>query len=390
MAQEPIQKQPGLLELVDELEKQGASDVEIVQRMRRYLNGKAREENIPLHGTFELTPLCNLDCKMCYVHLSEKQLHESGMRLLTVEEWKNIMQQAIDAGMMSATLTGGECLTYPGFDELYLFLQERGIETVVKTNGILLTSKRVGFFRQHPPSEIQITVYGSDEDTYEQVAGHRSFAQVMSAIHRSKGTELPLSINVTPNRYMAQDSENLIRLLSSIDIPYHINLSLFAPRPETERDGQDMDMTLDDYFKMYRISAELTGESLVPVCAEDIPLPQRKIETISGLPCNGGRNSFAVYWTGKLYPCPMLNKWGIDLKSTTFIDAWKGINDYVRAYPFPGECIGCEFQPLCPACIVLHEMGGIQGRHNPVFCARARLLIAEGFSYRTSKRGGSL
>ncbi len=382
MEQEPVRKEPGLLELLDEWEKQGASDEKIAQRMRHYLSDKAREENIPLHGTFELTPLCNLDCKMCYVHLSEKQMCESGMQLLTVEEWKDIMQQAIDAGMMSATLTGGECLTYPGFDELYLFLQDMGIATVVKTNGILLSSKRIEFFKQHPPSEIQITVYGADEDTYEQVTGHRSFAQVMSAIHRLKEAELPLSINVTPNRYMVQSSENLLRLLSSIDVPYHINLSLFEPRSETERDGQNMDMTMDDYFKMYRISAELTGESLASVCDEDIPSPQGRLGTVRGLPCGGGRSNFAIYWTGKLYPCLALNKWGIDLRSSLFIDAWKEINDYVSAYPFPAECIGCVFQPLCPACVVLHEMGGVQGQHNPAFCTRARRLVAEGFSHR--------
>lgn len=30
---------------------------------------KAFEDGIPISGTFELTPRCNFDCKMCYVHL---------------------------------------------------------------------------------------------------------------------------------------------------------------------------------------------------------------------------------------------------------------------------------------------------------------------------------
>ena len=32
-----------------------------------YQEQKARKAGIPLFGQFELTPLCNLDCKMCYV-----------------------------------------------------------------------------------------------------------------------------------------------------------------------------------------------------------------------------------------------------------------------------------------------------------------------------------
>ena len=33
-----------------------------------YLFAKADERGIPLSGTFELTPRCNLDCRMCYIH----------------------------------------------------------------------------------------------------------------------------------------------------------------------------------------------------------------------------------------------------------------------------------------------------------------------------------
>lgn len=38
------------------------------EAMRR----KAIENSIPLHGHFELTPRCNFNCKMCYIHLEEK------------------------------------------------------------------------------------------------------------------------------------------------------------------------------------------------------------------------------------------------------------------------------------------------------------------------------
>lgn len=107
-------KQSGLLALLEQLEEQGADDAEKTYQMREYLRAVARERSIPLHGTFELTPLCNLNCRMCYVHLSEKQLKQTGKCLLTTEQWKHLMGQAADAGMITATLTGGEALTYPG------------------------------------------------------------------------------------------------------------------------------------------------------------------------------------------------------------------------------------------------------------------------------------
>ena len=35
-----------------------------------YLFRKATRQRIPLGGTFELTPVCNMDCRMCYVKMS--------------------------------------------------------------------------------------------------------------------------------------------------------------------------------------------------------------------------------------------------------------------------------------------------------------------------------
>ena len=37
---------------------------------------KATREKIPLNGTLELSPICNMNCKMCYIHKSVKEVKE--------------------------------------------------------------------------------------------------------------------------------------------------------------------------------------------------------------------------------------------------------------------------------------------------------------------------
>ena len=112
MADEPPRT---LRALLRELDEQGVTDYRRYRQVRRFLSFKAREKNLPLSGSFELTPLCNLDCKMCYVHLQKEQLR--GAALLSAAQWQGLMAQAVDAGMLYAALTGGECLTHPGFRE---------------------------------------------------------------------------------------------------------------------------------------------------------------------------------------------------------------------------------------------------------------------------------
>ena len=107
-----------LTEVLEDLDALGIQGFPRYKAVNGFISMKARYKNIPVSGTFELTPLCNLDCKMCYVHLTANQLKKEE-RLLSVDEWKKIIRQAVDAGMMYAVLTGGECLTYYGFKEIY-------------------------------------------------------------------------------------------------------------------------------------------------------------------------------------------------------------------------------------------------------------------------------
>ena len=129
---------------LDMLRQQGREAGRDYGDFSRYLEKKARKMNVPLFGQFELTPLCNLSCKMCYVHRTENQM--AGLSPLPPAVWKELMAQAFSAGMFEATLTGGECLTYPGFDELYLYLQSLGCQITVMTNGVLLNEERLRFF----------------------------------------------------------------------------------------------------------------------------------------------------------------------------------------------------------------------------------------------------
>ena len=58
-----------------------------------YIYNKASRNYIPLSGTFELTPICNFNCKMCYVHDCTKKKDA-----LSTEDWLNLAQQAKEAG----------------------------------------------------------------------------------------------------------------------------------------------------------------------------------------------------------------------------------------------------------------------------------------------------
>ncbi len=342
-----------------------------------YLDDKARRQGIPLSGKFELTPLCNLDCKMCYVHLNREQM--GAAQLMRPESWKEIMTQAAQMGMLEAILTGGECLTYPHFEELYLHLHSLGVRVSIYTNGLLLDEKRIAFLAAHPPKSMQISLYGSCEAGYEAVTGHRQFHRVLHNIQAAKAAGLPFHLAITPSIYMEQDVDATVRLAHSLGTPFLINWSLFDPRENTGRNGRTMDLPIEDYIRIYQLQRELEGKKPVPVDPAELPDfggPDRSIG--QGLRCGGGRSSFSVGYDGKMYICGMLRDTVAYPLETGFREAWRIINHAAEHYPVPRLCEGCEYRGKCPTCVVHHRMGAACGEVNPAICARTMRMAAEG------------
>jgi len=345
----------------------------------QFLAFKAREQGIPYSGSFELTPLCNLDCKMCYVHLTTEQMQ--GRTLLSVDQWKSLMTQAVNAGMMRAKLTGGECLTYPGFDELYLHLHSMGVNIDVLTNGILLDEKRIEFFKKHPPRGIQVTLYGSSEDAYEKVTGKRQLSNVYNNVRSAAEAELPISLAITPNGFMLADSQKIVDTAQKLKVPYTINASLFEPRQETGRSSQKIDAPLNVYIDMYKRQLSYLGEGeLIPMKDEDLPMPGHSEKPQIGIRCAAGRGMFEIDWTGRMFGCSSLRSLYADPLSSSFAQAWESIHGRAMRYPIPSECADCAYSPICVTCPAAHEQNGSSAHCNPFYCERVRRMVREGIT----------
>lgn len=369
-------RQPeSLRELLAQLDAEGVTDYRRYDAVRRFMGFKAREKNVPISGSFELTPLCNLDCKMCYVHLNKDQMH--GAALLSVDAWKDIMRQAVDAGMMYARVTGGECLTYPGFRELYLYLADMGVETSVLSNGVAMDEDMVAFFRQHPPAGIQVTLYGAGEDAYERVTGHRMFGRVMEHLRRLRDAGIPLSVAVTPNAFMT-DGLEIVRLLHEEGFHFSINAGIVPPREETGRRTADADV--ETYVAMLKLQRKLDGKRVEPLCdADSLPdPPSAKAAPERGVRCGAGRSAFSVDWQGRMRPCNTFPCEPANVLTLGFAESWRRVNRIALSFPRPAECEDCRYRDVCKHCVSEHAAGAAPGHASPQICRWGRRMVAEG------------
>ena len=366
------------VEFLAELRDKGGKGKPSFRDLSRFFEWKAREKGIAINGTFELTPLCNLGCKMCYVHLLPEQME--GYTPLSVSDWKSIMEQAFKAGMFQATLTGGECLVYPGFDELYLYLQSLGCEVCVLTNGVLLDEKRIQFFKEHKPTNIQITMYGWNDDVYERVTGRRVFETVSRNIRNAVEAGLSVTVSVTPNTYLGEDVLETVRVAKSLCRNVIINPIIFTPRQETGRAEQADDPEMDLYVRIYRLLDELDGLEPREIPPEKLPAPGGPCHTCTecGIKCGAGRSGFSIDWKGNMQPCNRLNMIQGRPLEEGFKAAWERVNQWANELPRVPECEGCPYAEICNNCAANVLMFGKAGEQPVRLCERTVYLVQNG------------
>ena len=310
----------------------------------RYLDGKARLRGVPLTGQFELTPLCNFRCRMCYVQMTGSQLPQP---VLPPETWKALMSQAVQAGMLRATLTGGECLAYPGFDEVYEHLRSLGCELTVMTNAALLDGERIAYFLRHRPGSVCVTLYGDSESAYERVTGQRAFETVVRNLRAARDAGLPLEVTVTPSTHLGEDVFGTLRLAKELTPAVRVNPWLSSPRPETGRSGLGDDPDQDMYIRIMRYRNELNGYRCTDGAEGELPEPGGPLcgSAAEGLLCSAGRSAFSV-----MNPCFELDMIQAFPLRDGFDAAWHQIHEAAEHWPRASDCDGCAYASLCVRC----------------------------------------
>ena len=367
-------------EFLDMLRERSGEKAQTFDAFSRYLEEKARKEGVPLHGQLELTPLCNFDCKMCYVHLSAEQMNG---RILTVGQWKDLIRQAWEAGMIEVTLTGGECLTYPGFKDLFLYLHSLGCQVRVMTNGALIDDEWVSFFKAHVPEEIQITLYGSTEDAYEKVTGSRSLHMVLRHIRQLQDADLPVTLTVTPSRFLGADVFDTIRLAHGLYKNVKINTNLFSPKQETGRSGQEDDIDTDEYIRIFRFLAKLNGRELTGVPADILPetsiqAADKNVSPKPGILCGGGRSTFTISWKGTMMPCSMLDGITAYPLENGFAKSWTEVNEAVNRFTGTLGCAECAYVDVCNNCAAYVMQLEKSGRPRCELCEQTIQYVLSG------------
>ena len=347
-----------------------------------YLYSKAARLRIPLGGTFELSPVCNFACRMCYVRKTKAELARLGKREITADEWIALAKECREAGMLYLLLTGGEPFLYPEFRRLYETLHDMGFLLVINSNGTLIDRETVEWLKQRAPTRINITLYGASRETYGRLCQNPDgFARAERgiALLREAGIHVVVNGSIIPENQ--DDLREIIAFAHGHGCQANIATYMFPPVRRT-REATDSRLTAEESGRLnvlkqrYRLGEERFREAARWMLDKIEAAEQQAEDETWGsdgsgeMQCRAGRSSVWINWEGKMTACGMMEFPVVtEPFREGFAPCWERITTEVRRQQVLRGCAGCTKKEICHPCaaILLAETGSVNEKA-PYLC----------------------
>ena len=355
---------------------------------------KLEGRRIPLSFDIEVTARCNNNCRHCYINLppgNQAALHDE----LTLDEISHLADQAVSLGSLWCLITGGEPLLREDLFDLYRVLKKKGLLVSVFTNACLITEKHIKLFRDYPPRDIEITVYGATEETYQRVTRMPgSYAAFRRGLDRLLEGRIRVNLKTMALRSNVHELPAIARFCRERTKAFF----RFDPMPHLRYDGN---AERNAEIRAERLSAEeiivideadpKRSAALEKRCStREIAIPSQEL-TDHLFQCGAGGDSFAVSYDGLFRLCPSL--WQrdclYDLRRGTLAEAWFDFIPRVLArtstnHEFLERCRICPLMNQCQWCPAhAHLECGRMDEPCEYFC-RVTHIRAETFGKRES------
>ncbi len=144
----------------------------------------------------ELTYRCPLACAYCS---NPVNLTDYGDELTTAE-WRRVLDEAAELGVLQLHLSGGEPLLRRDVVELAAAANALGMYTNLVTSALGLSRRRAEELRDAGLDHVQVSVQADEPALSDRIAGTPSFGRKVEACRLVKELGWPLTLNVVLHR----------------------------------------------------------------------------------------------------------------------------------------------------------------------------------------------
>ncbi|HEY76928.1 MAG TPA: radical SAM protein [Thermoflexia bacterium] len=344
----------------------------------RYRWRKAQPSATPMEVALSRKPIvvwnstkaCNLRCIHCYYTAHPGPDPDE----LTTAEAKAFIDDLADFGVPVLLFSGGEPLLRDDLFELGAYAVERGIRTVISTNGTLIDRTVARRIKEAGFSYVGISLDGIGE-TNDRFRGARgAFDAALAGFHHCQEAGVRTGLRLTLNKHNVEDLSEILDLLRQERIPracfYHL---VYAGRgrrmqeddltPEETRAAVDLIFDRAVAFRRDGVEIEILtvdnhadGPYLLRRVQRE--QPHRYEEVLALLRANGGNGSgigiAAVDHLGNVHADQFWQHYSFgNVRQRPFGEIWTDTSDPLmaglkdRKPLLKGRCARCRYLDLC-------------------------------------------
>ncbi|MCC6443981.1 MAG: radical SAM protein [Armatimonadetes bacterium] len=315
---------------------------------------------------WELTKRCNLFCAHCRAWADDRQWQGE----LKTEECKAFIDdlKTFERPPM-LILTGGEPQMRPDFYEIAAYAKDKGIRTVLATNGLGLTCPDVEKIKGLEIPRVSISIDFPTQEEHDRFRGMAgAYRLAMQGIGNLKEAGVGFQVNTTVTKMNRDKLPAIRRLVEGLGAEaWHVFLLVPTGRGE---DLVEVALTPEEYEETLNWLYEVHRDSHLMIKATDAPhyyriLRQRakadgvqlKAERhgMNSLTrgCLGGLTFYFVSATGNVQICGYLPVAASNIRREPFSYIWANSEMFLKLRDFSnleGRCGRCEFVNVCGGC----------------------------------------
>lgn len=258
------------------------------------------DEGVVTSVMFELTYNCSEKCIHCYnpgaTRNDDEQSHRADREELQLADYKRIIDELDEAGLVKVCLTGGDPFSKPFVWDIIDYLYKMEIAFDIFTNGqriIDAVDRLAGYY----PRLVGVSIYSGvaqDHDAITRVQG--SWEKSMSVARRLSELAVPMNIKccvMQPNLHSYYLVNDIARSLGAMP-QFELNIT-------DSVDG-------DHCARQLRLTEEqlqvVLRDSNVPMyVGEEAPNYGGQPRLMDKVPCGAGITSFCIAPDGIIQPC---------------------------------------------------------------------------------------
>lgn len=174
----------------------------------------AQAYGIPLAVLLEMTHRCPLQCGYCS---NPAEMERAGNEL-TTDEWKKVLTELAEIGVLQVHFSGGEPSVRKDLVELVRHANDLGLYTNLITSAVLITRERLTEIADAGLAHIQISFQANDPALANRIGGFKNgHAKKLEVAQWSRELGLPLTVNAVMHRQNLHELRAMIALAVQLD-----------------------------------------------------------------------------------------------------------------------------------------------------------------------------